>query len=105
MIPRMITIKPNVEEWTIEELKDIPDLDKLKSALDGGLLEIVPRFNTFRGTSCVALVDEEGKMKNLEYNIVAQKLWEESIGRTIKEDYLVGPLVIIEGSLSFLSRL
>ena len=75
------------------ELNTVPDLALLKKGLDGGLLEIVPRLNTFFGRKCIAFCDEEGKMKGLQYNIIAHRIWEDSVGRSITEDYLVGPII------------
>jgi len=101
----MIVIKPDVKDWEIQVLISIPKLDVLKTGLDGGLLEVVPRFNNFMGRDCVVFCDEEGKLKGLKHNNVAHWLWEQSYGRSITNDYLVGPIVIIVGSSSFLAQL
>jgi hypothetical protein len=88
-----------------EELTEIPKLEKLKAGLNGGYMELVPFLNKFMGRYCVAFCDEDGKRKGLRPNELAQEIWEEAIGRPILNDHLVGPIVIIVGSLSFLSLL
>jgi hypothetical protein len=80
------------------------ELKRLQRAV-GGLIEIVPRFNSFDGRTCVAFCNEEGKMRKLQVNHLAHALWEKSIGRYIKEDYLVGNIVIIVGPPSYLENL
>jgi hypothetical protein len=99
IIPNLLTIPEG------KRLNTIPKFNEIKSGLNGGLLELVPRLNTFYGRNCVAFCDEEGKMKGLPYNMLAQTLWEQSLGRPILEDHLVGPIVIIVGSQSFLEQL
>jgi hypothetical protein len=100
----MVVIKP-VGETSVEELLLVPDFHKLKIGLNGGLLEIVPRFNRFMSRPCIVFVDEEGKLKNLLPNRTAQLLWEKAYGGPIVEDYLVGNVVIVVGSQGFLAQL
>lgn len=101
----MVVIKPDSNDWQITLLESIPDLEMLKKGLDGGLLEIVPRFTKFLDQPCVVFVDEEGKLKGLKPNETAQFLWNRAVDRVIYEDHLVGPVVIVVGSPSFLARL
>lgn len=101
----MFIIKPGITDWQVEELSEVPRLDKLKAGLDGGMLEIVPHFNKFMSRKCIVFVDEEGKLKGLPRNDIAHLLWEKSYGGPIRDDYLVGPIVIIVGSPGFLAQL
>jgi hypothetical protein len=102
----MFIIKPTDLQIPLpEELISIPKYEQLKAALNGGMLEVVPHLNKFMGRNCVAFCDEEGKLNGLPSNFLAQKIWEESFGRAIIEDHLVGPIVIIVGSPSFLREL
>jgi hypothetical protein len=100
----MITVTPLGKSECVECVT-IPQLEQLKKGLNGGLLEIVPLFNKFMGRRCIVFVDEEGKMKGLLPNRTAQLLWEKAYGGPIKNDYLVGNIVIIVGSPSFLAQL
>lgn len=101
----MVVIPADSNEWKVQLLESVPELDQMKEGLNGGLLEIVPRFNKFMDESCIAFCDEEGKMKGLKRNRTAHFLWEQAVGRIIEEDFLVGPIMIIVGSPSFLARL
>jgi hypothetical protein len=100
----MLIIRPGRFNVQVEELEIVPNLHKLKWGLDGGLLEIVPFFNKFMGRHCIAFCDEEGKMKNLPANQIAQSFWEKA-SPVAHNDHLVGPIVIIIGSQGFLARL
>lgn len=60
----------------------------------GGFIELVPLFNFIYGRPCVAFCNEYGKIKNLPPNKFAQSLWEEATGRIIRDDHLVGNVVI-----------
>jgi Domain of unknown function (DUF3846) len=101
----MFIIKPgdtSVLEGKI--LTGAPPLELLQFGV-GGLIEIVPRFNKFGGRPCIAFCNEEGKLNGLPVNYLAQQLWEEACGRAIREDHLVGNIVVIVGSTSFLKRM
>jgi hypothetical protein len=77
----------------------------LKEALNDGMLELIPYFTKYDGTSCIAFCDEEGKLKKLPFNPVAHTLWEIAVGKHISVDYLVGPVVIISAPQEFLKQL
>jgi hypothetical protein len=98
-------IDPDKKSITGEILITVPNYPKLKAALNDGMLEIVPYFNKFYGRDCVAFCDEEGKMKNLTVNKMAMEFWERAVGKRITGDYLVGNIVIVVGSKSFLNLL
>ena len=102
--PYMLTIKAD-DTVSSQHLDKIPDLEQLKAGLDGGRLEVVPQFTRFAGKPCVAFCDEEGKLKNLPFNPTAHILWEAAAGHTIRNDNLVGPIVIIVGAQGFLAGL
>ena len=99
----MIVIKPD-HSIVSTKLLGIPELDQLRDGV-GGLIEIVPRFTKFVKRDCVAFCDEEGKMKNKQFNLLAHTFWETAVGRKITNDHLVGDIVIIVGSPGFLARL
>jgi hypothetical protein len=101
----MFIIKPG--DTTILEgkaLTELPTLDMLVFGV-AGHIELVPFFNKFGGRPCVAFCNENGKNEGLPSNEFAQMLWEESVGRIIREDHLVGQIVVIVGSPSFLQQL
>jgi hypothetical protein len=91
------------------ELTKQPTLKQLQDGVGAngkpGLIEIVPLFNHLFGRPCVAFCNEEGKLKNLPLNMFAQHLWEEAVGRIIREDHLVGNIVIIVADRAFLNKL
>jgi hypothetical protein len=102
----MYVIRPGTTQIpTGTKLLKVPSLEKLKHGLDDGYLEHVPYFNKFGERDCVAFCDEHGKQNGLQPNALAQMLWSQSYGRRIIEDHLVGPIVIIVGSPSFLAQL
>lgn len=101
----MFIIKP--EDTTIVEgklLDDLPTLEMLQFGVEGSI-ELVPFLNKFGGRPCIAFCNTNGKMEGKEFNPLAQFLWEESLGRIITEDHLVGQIVIIVGSKIFLNNM
>jgi hypothetical protein len=101
----MFIINPEDMVISGEELTEVPDYKKINAALNGGDMEMVPFLNRFMRRYCVAFSDADGKRKGLKYNVIAQEIWEDAVGRPITNDYLVGPIVIIVGSPSFLALL
>lgn len=92
-------------EYKITRLSSAPDIDQLQAAVRGHI-EVVPFFNKFMGYRCVAFCNEEGKLKNLPVNTKAQGLWASALDRAfIKEDTLVGDVVIISGDDELLEAL
>lgn len=83
-----------------------PTLEELQSGV-GGYIEVIPFFSTIEMDdgihTCIALCNEEGKIRGLPPNPVAQTLWEATVGRKITEDYLVGPVIIAFGSPEWLA--
>ena len=103
MINRMITIKVNgIEDYTV--CKEVPTLEELQAAV-GGLIEAIPHFTEYKGNRCVALCNEEGKLRNMPYNLTATKLWLEAMKVTAIDDHLVGDIVILVGDDAFLANL
>jgi hypothetical protein len=98
-------IKPDDMVLSGEEIYSTEIYEKVKAGLDGGYLETVPYLNKFMGRSCIAFCDENGKSKGLKPNLLAQEIWQESYGRLITEDHLVGNIVLIVAPRSFLSQL
>jgi hypothetical protein len=90
----LITIKP---DGAIERkpITAPPELSELQTAV-GGYIEKVPMFDTFEKKTCVALCNEEGKLKRLPVNEEATFLWHEQNGGMIS-DCLVGTVVLIRG--------
>jgi hypothetical protein len=85
-------------------LAELPSLEILNYGV-GGNIEIVPGFTRFGGRACIAFCNEEGKMYGFPPNHLAQMLWEQNVGHVITNDYLVGNIVIVVGSPSFLRRM
>lgn len=79
---------------------DVSEMSELTlttaQALCGGLVQIIPLFNKFEGRPCVAMCDEEGKLKGYPTNTRATVEWAKAAGGT-GGDYLVGPVVIVTG--------
>jgi hypothetical protein len=100
----LIIVKPNDHVIAFEELTSVPEANRLNEII-GGYFEMVPFLTKFMGRKCVAFSDTDGKQKRLPFNIIAQEIWQESVGRPITNDYLCGTIVIIVGSTSFLSLL
>jgi hypothetical protein len=101
----MFIIKP--EDTLYAEgkvLASLPTVDMLTYGV-GGLIEIVPGLTKFGGRPCIAFCNEEGKLYGLPPNHLAHMLWEQNLGRIITEDQLVGNIVIVVGSPSFLRRM
>jgi hypothetical protein len=98
-----------VTDETLGEATTFDSLyQKLKDGMDGGPLEAVPLFPEYDGEPCIVFCDEEGRMKGLQANATATKLWHTGIranGRNPSKvltatDYivgLVGPIVIVRG--------
>ena len=100
---REMVIIPVEGEIIFKEITVLPEYDELKAALKGGLLEIVPRFNSYKMKPCVAFCDEEGKLKQLPVNTRATAMWYVLVG--INPDFLVGPIVIVAGEKEFLAEM
>lgn len=101
---KLVVIKPD-QTRTEVELTAAPKLPQLKEAMEGGLLEVVPYFRTFEGQSCVAFVDDEGKLKRLVPNLEATEIWHKQFPAAIGKDFLVGPLVVVVGDKALLRAL
>src|SRR3954462_366 len=87
----------------------------------GGYLEVVPGFDSIvddGGTKhrCVAMVDEEGKLKQLPVNVQGTAMWDAALHRVGRErpcpmrgrrapDVLCGPVIIITGDDEFMRSL
>lgn len=78
------------------DLTSSPSLEQLQAAV-GGYIEVVPFFTRYKGQSCVAFCNEEGKCNGLPLNKDATMLWYVSMSRSYAEDYLVGDIAIITG--------
>jgi hypothetical protein len=81
-----------------------PTLDMLQFGVEGSI-ELVPRFTKFFGRLCVAFCNSEGKLIGKVPNRLAQQYWVESVGRDIREDHLVGNIVVIVAEPSFLMEM
>ncbi len=102
----IITYPDRPEE--VEELDAAPSLQRIQSIV-GGFIERVPYFDkiTWDGErhACVAFCNEEGKLIGLPRNVVAQILWESSLGGSAARDYLVGPIAIVIGDRALMESL
>jgi hypothetical protein len=81
-----------------------PTLEMLQFGV-GGDIELVPYFTNLGGRPCVAFSNEHGKRLGMKPNRLAQKLWEQSLGRPIVEDHLVGNIVVIVAEPNFLRNM
>ena len=81
-----------------------PSLEILQYGV-GGHIELIPYFNNLYQRPCVAFCNEYGKQLMMKPNKYAHKLWEESLGRPIVEDHLVGNIVVIVAEPSFLRNM
>jgi hypothetical protein len=101
------------------EIDGPPALDQLKAAIGGGYLELVPAFSSIERdghiVECVALCDEESKLKQMPINHVATTLWHIALKRAGYPgllrpngqiaDVLAGPVVIVFGDQEFMEAL
>lgn len=69
--------------------KDFPDFKAYQAAV-GGWVEAFP----LRGAGMVAIVNEEGKLRNLPYNPMATAL-AVVLGGIASPDYIVGDMVLV----------
>ena len=76
----------------------VPTLEEMKAAIGGGYIEFVPYFETFRGVECVAIGDEEAKIKRMPLNRKATEHWHNQVRIG---DYLSGPIAIYYGDDEF----
>jgi hypothetical protein len=92
------------------EAKDLKQASGILSDLQGavwGYIETVPAFDTYRDEdgrlhACVALCNEEGKLKQLPVNERATILWR---GQCATSDTLVGDVVVLYGDAEFMRDL
>ena len=115
----ILTIKPGRALSTVLEFDRAASLPQLKTAIGGGHLEVVPRFNSieYEGEvrSCIAFCDEDGKYKNLPTNNRATLAWQTALRRTGHQglldargravDWLVGDIAIVFGDDEFMEAL
>jgi len=94
------------------QIEGPPQLEMLKGAIGGGHLEVVPYLDTvgIKGIvhKCIAFCDEEGKIKGLSFNRVANELWhlaQLARKRVVISDRLVGPVAIVYGDKEFMEEL
>jgi Domain of unknown function (DUF3846) len=99
----IIVIKTNGDIVTTKLTKQ-PTLEQLRDGV-GGDIELVPFFNKFMERECVTFCNAYGKMNGLKPNPTAQMFWSQAYGKRIYEDHLVGDILIIVGSPSFLAQL
>jgi hypothetical protein len=80
-----------------------PGLEALQKAV-GGYIEKVPCFDTFEKKTCIALCNEEGKLKQLPVNEEATFLWHAQ-NQGMISDCLVGTVVLIRGDKKLMEAL
>jgi len=111
----MLVYEPgNDDAPIVEHLDAAPTLEQLKAHIPGWL-EKVPGFSLDRHDGrwrkCVALCDEEGKLKGLPVNEQATIRWRIAQLRTKPQnmaplnDVLVGPVVVLYGDREFMEAL
>lgn len=106
----MLIISPSTAVKT-RTLTAEPKLEELQEEV-GGWLEHVPQFDTldYRGTvhPCVALCNEEGKLKGMEANARATAMWrlaQTRRGAPVIPDTLCGKVVVIFGDRELMESL
>ena len=99
----LVTIKVD-GTITQEDVTGKVPLEKLQKAV-GGYIERVPRLTQYEGHRCVAFCNEDGKLDGLTLNETAHELWEDSVGRVIQKNYLVGDIAIVYGDDAFMRSL
>jgi hypothetical protein len=89
---------------TVQDHNQPLTLEFMQAAV-GGYIELISTFDYFRGDRCVALCNEEGKISHdrAGYNAKATEHWHSCHG--LNGDYLVGPVLIIQGDAEFLATL
>lgn len=92
MDSKYVVIAPDGEKEPVA--CDKVSLELAQSLVDG-FVEIVPGFNRYLGQPCVALCDEDGKMKRKGHNNRATVEWYKCVGAV--HDSLVGNVLIITG--------
>jgi Domain of unknown function (DUF3846) len=80
-----------------------PGLEVLHE-LVGGYIERVPLWPKYEGQPCVALCDEEGKLKNYPVNMAATQAWRR-VAPAFTDDVLVGTVVVLTGDSEFMNAL
>ena len=109
----ILIFKPHADAPEVTTVDVPPDLQLLKTAIGGGYLEVVPRFNRIGHDGvkhrCVAFCDEDGKLKQLPYNRAATMLWDAEMRRAYGcgcgPDYLVGPIAVVFGDKEWMDAL
>ena len=102
MTNRFFLIEPKTKKnFSPVFLTKKPDLAFMQT-LVGGPIEIIPGFRQWQGGLCIALCNEEGKIKNLPFNETATEAWKFTYETS---DYLVGNVLIFQGDTKFLKTL
>ncbi len=98
----LVTVKTTGE--MTEQQIDVNDLKALQKAV-GGYIEIVPYIDMFEYKGiirkCIALCNEEGKLRDLPLNLTATRIWYGSMankGEPTTDDCLVGDVAFVFGS-------
>jgi hypothetical protein len=96
---KMIVLTPDGEK-TETPIKKTPGLSKLQN-LVGGYIEVVPFFDSYEGQPCVAVCNEEGRIRGMRLNRQATEAFEMAIDAKTDDllipHALVGPVVILIG--------
>jgi hypothetical protein len=79
-------------------------LEHLKLAV-GGHIEHVPMFDLYMNEHCIAFCNEEGKLLNLPFNMVATTLWRAQRVPHPIDDVLNGDVIIIRGDNELMEAL
>jgi Domain of unknown function (DUF3846) len=75
-----------------------PGLAKLQETV-GGYIEVVPYFKDWDGKHCVAICDEEAKIKGKPINLDATHIWYDQCPAIIGHDVLAGNIAIVIGGI------
>jgi hypothetical protein len=113
----MLIYNPNEKLAMIKPIASPPEVEDIRTILSGPL-QLVPNFNNVlygdKTQTCIAYVNENGKLTNAAFNQAATAEWERALNRQSQSlrrndgvivDYLVGPVVVLFGDDEFMKEL
>jgi len=100
---KMLIYRPDAPLPEQRTLTGPLDADMLRDVI-GGYLERVPLWLKLNGAECVALCDEESKIKDKPVNVAATAEWQRAQPFPV-DDVLVGTVVVLTGDDDFMQSL
>lgn len=81
-----------------------PHISTLRRIVQGHI-EVIPYFDCYEGTRCIAFCNEEGKLHELPLNPYAQIHWLRALGVSNANDHLAGNVAVVIGDDELLEAL